>query len=78
MANMDSKPREDPRLQADPVLTLSGGRAAFGQKLFVSIAAIVVVLGTLYGLVHLGGSPRSTAIVAGSGAVLPDTVGQAK
>jgi hypothetical protein len=71
--------QEDPRLQVDPVLTLSGGPATFGQKLFGSIAAIVVLLGTMYGLLHTRGEmPRSTATLAISGAVLPETVGQAK
>jgi hypothetical protein len=62
---------EDPSLQADPVLTLSGGRATFGQKLFSGIAATVVVLGTLYGLVHQGEAPRNTAIFAVADAGLP-------
>jgi hypothetical protein len=45
--------REDPNLQADPVLSLSDDRrATFGQKLFWGAAAIVVVLSVLYGLVH--------------------------
>ncbi len=74
----DSDATEDPGLQADPVLTFSDGRATFGQKLFGVIAAIVVILGTLYGLVHQGVSPRSTAIFAVSSIVMPDTVGQAK
>ena len=79
MTDPDSTEQEDPRLQVDPVLTLSGGRATSGQKLFGGIAAIVVVLGTLYGLLHQRGeTPRSTATFAISGAVLPHTVGQAK
>ena len=76
MANLDSTQREDLRLQADPVLKLSDGPATFGLRLFASIAAVVVVLGTLYGLVHQGGSPPSPAIF--SGAAMPDTIGQAK
>jgi hypothetical protein len=44
--------REDPWMQVDPVLMLSDGRATFGQKLVVGIAAIVVVVGTLYALFH--------------------------
>lgn len=77
MTEPDSTEREDPRLQADPVLIFSDGRATGGQKLFISIAAVVVVLGTLYGLAHQhNATPRTT--LAASGAVLPDTVGQAK
>jgi hypothetical protein len=79
MTNPDSTEQEDPRLQVDPVLTLSGGRATFGQKLFGGIAAIIVLLGTLYGLLHSRSEmSRSTAIFAISGAVLPETVGQTK
>jgi hypothetical protein len=33
---------ENPTLQADPVLTLSGGQMTFGQKLICGIVAIVV------------------------------------
>jgi len=70
---------EDSRLQVDPVLTFSGGRATVGQKIFGGIVAIVVVLGTLYGLTHQRGEmPRSAAILAVDGAVLPETVGQAR
>lgn len=78
MIEPDSTEREDPRFQADPVLIFSDGRATLGQKLFISIAAIVVVLGTMYGLVHQpgGATPRTTFAV--SGEVLPATVGQAK
>ncbi len=79
MIGPDLTEREDPRLQADPVLILSDGVATFGQKLFCGIAAIVVVVGTAYGLVHQRGEmPRNTAIVAVDGAVLPETMGQAK
>ena len=78
MTDPDSAEREDPSLQAEPVLILSDGRATFGQKLFSGIAAIVIVLGSLYGLVHQRGeTPRNTAMSAVSGAVLPETVGQA-
>ena len=77
MTDRDSTEREDPRLQADPVLSLSGGQATFGQKLFSVIAAAVVVLGVLYGLVHQhGGTPQ--AMIAASGTVLPETMGPAK
>jgi hypothetical protein len=73
MANVDATKREDPRLQADPVLILSDGRATFGQKLFAGIAAIVVVAGTLYGLAHQRGeTQRGKTILAVSGLVLPD------
>jgi hypothetical protein len=33
MTEPASTEREDPRLQVDPVLTLSGGQMTFGQKL---------------------------------------------
>lgn len=52
MTDSDLTDREDPSLQADPVLAFSDGRATFGQKLFSVMAAIVVALGTLYALVH--------------------------
>ncbi len=79
MTEHDSPQQEDPRLQADPVLILCEGRATFGRKLFTAIVAIVVVLGTLYGLVHQRGeTPRSRTILAATGAVIPGTVGQAK
>ncbi len=45
------------------------------QKLFSVIATIVVVLGTLYALVHQGESPRSTGSFAASGAVTSDAAG---
>lgn len=76
MTEPDSTKQEDPRLQADPVLILCEGRATFGRKLFTGVVATVVVLGTLYGLVHQ--TQRSRAIFAVSDAVLPETVGQAK
>jgi hypothetical protein len=53
MAELYSTNREDPKLQADPVLRCLGdGRATFGPELFCGIAAIFIVLGTLYALVH--------------------------
>jgi hypothetical protein len=65
MTEPDSTERENPTLQVDPVLTLSGGQMTFGQKLICGIVAIVVVLGTLYGLVHQRGEMRqSPAILA--------------
>ncbi len=73
---MTDPDREDPWMQVDPVLILSDGRATFGQKLVIGIAAIVVVLGTLYGLVHQQTSP--TFLTVASNTVLPETVGQAK
>lgn len=72
MANLDVAEREDPGLQADPVLILSDGRATFGQKLFTGIATIVVVVGTLYGLTHQRDTQRDKTILAVSGLVLPD------
>lgn len=79
MTEPDSTEQENPRLQADPVLILSEGRTTFGRNLFTGIVATVVVLGTLYGLVHQRGeTPRSRTIFAVSGAVLPETVGQPK
>ncbi len=79
MTEPDSTQQEDPRLQADPVLILCEGRATFGRKLFTGIVAIVVVLGTLYGLVHQRSeTPRSRTVLAATGAVLPGTVGQAR
>jgi hypothetical protein len=77
MAESQSMDREDPRLQADPVLCLSDGRATLGQKLFSGIVAIIVVMGTVYGLVHQRGEvPRRTTMMAVSGATVPTTVGQ--
>ncbi len=79
MTDLNSTEREDRKLQADPVLILSDGRATFGQKLFSVIAATAVVLGTLYGLAHQHGkTPRNSAVYAVDGAVLPGTVGQAR
>ena len=72
MANLDVTEREDARLQADPVLILSDGRATFGQKLFTGITVIVVVLGTLYGLTHQRDTQQDKAVLAVSGLVLPD------
>ncbi len=79
MTDPDSAEREDPRLQADPLLTLSDGQATVGQELFGRIAAVVVVLATLYGLTHQGGDAlRSATVFQIAGAVLPDTVGQGR
>lgn len=78
MTEPDLTNREDPNLQADPVLCLSDDtRATFGQKLFAGVVAIVVVLGTLYGLLYQGGEmSRHSTPLAVSGAVPPSTVGQ--
>jgi hypothetical protein len=71
MTEPDSTGREDPRLQADPVLALSGGQTTFGQKLIWGTVTIVVVLGTLYGLAHQRGEmPQSAAILAVDDALL--------
>ena len=80
MTEPDLTNREDPNLQADPVLCLSDdSRATFGQKLLGGIVAIAVVLGTLYGLVYQGGeSPQHSTTLAISGAVPPSTVGQSQ
>src|SRR5262245_47982197 len=43
---------EDRRLQADPELDLSEGRASMVQKSFTAIAAIAVIVLVLYGLTH--------------------------
>lgn len=79
MTEPDLTSREDPNLQADPVLCLGDDtRATFGQKLFAGIVAIVVVLGTLYGLLYQGGTPPHSTTLAVSGAVPSSTVGQAQ
>lgn len=76
MTEPKSTNREDPRLQADPVLRLSEGMATFGLKLFAGIAAIFIVLGTLYAISYH--PPQSKTFVAVSGTVLPNTTGQAR
>ncbi len=71
MAYSDSTEREDPRLNADPMLMFSDGRANSGQKLFIVAAVTLAVLGTIYGITHgFGEAPRATAVTAHSGAVL--------
>ena len=71
MAYSDSSEREDPRLNADPILMFSVGRANFGQELFIVVAVVLAVLGTLYGITHgFGEAPRHTSVQAHSGAVL--------
>lgn len=80
MSEPQSTNREDPNLQADPVLCLSDdSRATFGQKLLGGIVGIAVVLGTLYGLVYQGAqTPERSTTLAISGATPPSTVGQAQ
>lgn len=73
MSEPDLTNREDPKLQADPALRFSEGRATLGLKLFVGIAAILIVLGTLYEISY---QPQSKPFVAVSGTVLPQTTGQ--
>ncbi len=72
MADLDSTLQEDPRLQADPVLILCEGRATFGRKLFTSVVATGVIVGTLYGLFHQRGeTSRSMTAFAVPVLVLP-------
>ena len=79
MTESDSTQRQNPSLQIDPALILCEGPATFGRKVFTGIVAIVVVLGTLYGLAHQRGeTPRNRTTVAVSDAVLLETPGQAK
>lgn len=52
MTEPDSMEQENPKLQSDPALILSEGRATFGRKLLTGVVVIIVVLGTLYGLLH--------------------------
>ena len=60
MAEQDSTEQENPGLQIDPALILSEGRATFERKLLTGIVATIVVMGTLYGLVHQRGEgPQS-------------------
>jgi hypothetical protein len=60
MAEQDSTEQENPGLQIDPALILSEGPATFGRKLLTGIVATIVVMGTLYGLVHQRGEgPQS-------------------
>lgn len=71
MTYSDSSEREDPRLNADPMLMFSEGRANFGQEMFIVVAVVLAVLGTLYGMTHgFGQAPRHTTVQAHSGAVL--------
>jgi hypothetical protein len=79
MTEPDATEQDDVRLQVDPVLTLSGGTATVGQKLFGAIVAIAAVAGTLYGLTHQRGDvSRSVAISAIDGAFVPRTLGPAR
>jgi hypothetical protein len=78
MTEPDSTEQENPRLQSDAALILCEGRATFGRKLLTGIVAIIVVLGTLYGILHQRGETPRSRMMAVSSAVLPDTMGQAK
>jgi len=78
MIEPDSTEQENPRLQSDPALFLSEGRATFGRKLLTGVVAIIVVLGTLYGLLHQRSETPQSRTMADSSAVLPETMGQAK
>ncbi len=72
MAHPDAREREDPRLNADPILAFSDGRANFGQELFIVVTVTLAILGTLYGITHgFGHAPRTTTVLAHSGAVVP-------
>jgi hypothetical protein len=52
MSNVNLAGEEEAWLQADPVLTLSGGRASTGQILFCVVLGLVVVMGTIYGMAN--------------------------
>jgi hypothetical protein len=78
MTEPDSTEQENPRLQSDPALILCEGRATFGRKLLTGVVAIIVVLGTLYGILNQRGETPRARTMAVSSAVLPATMGQAK
>src|SRR5262245_37091066 len=72
----DPAVEQDRRLQADPELELSAGRANWAQIVAAAVAAAVVVVVTLYGLTHQrdeGPSTASTAAPATTGAAPPAT-----
>jgi len=52
---------EESRLQADPELDQSEGRATPAQKAFTAIAAIAVITLVLYGLTHQRDETQETA-----------------
>jgi hypothetical protein len=55
MTHLDSVEQEDAALQADPVLSLSGGPTTSSQVVASVVVAAVVLLGTLYGLTRQSG-----------------------
>src|SRR5690348_14214348 len=58
---------EDARLQPDPELQMSGGRASLGQIVVTMIGAFAIVVLVLYGLTHQRDeSERTTAAAPAS------------
>ena len=52
MTHTDLTELDDRRLQADPILDLSGGRASRGLVVASIIAALVIIATTMYALVY--------------------------
>jgi len=72
---------EDRRLQADPEVDMSGGRANTWQMLFTAIAAIAIVVVTFFGLTHHRADKEQTASTPTSettGAAAPATQQEGK
>ena len=53
--------KEDRGLQADPELASSEGRAGAGQIFVTAVAAVAIVVATLYGLTHQRPETSATA-----------------